>query len=74
VNPVLGKNNNTMKKFKKGQKAFVARTIDLRKTGGPLIPEFALATVLIRRRDGRLWVDLKDNGGQRHLYPQDLQH
>lgn len=59
--------------IKKGQYVYVARTIDCRKTGGPLIPEFALAKVLIRRRDGRLWVDLGEYGGKRHLSRKDIQ-
>lgn len=60
-------------KIKKNQTVYVARTIDLRYTGGPIIPEFALAKVLVCRRDGRLWVDLKDNGGKRHLNRNDVQ-
>ena len=59
--------------IKKNQYVFMSRTIDCRRTGGPLIPEFSVAKVLIRRRDGRLWVDLEDNGGRRHVYRKDVQ-
>jgi hypothetical protein len=41
------------------------------KTGGPLIPKNSLATVLVRRRDGRLWVNVH-NFGRRHLMPEDV--
>jgi hypothetical protein len=63
--------------IKKNQTVWVARTLDLRSTGGPLIPEFAMAKVLIRRRDGRLWVDFgihnNEYDGKRHLHRKDVQ-
>ena len=60
-------------KIKKGQSAFVARTIDCRNTGGPLIPKGAGVTVLIRCRDGQtLWVDLGKHGGRRRVFRKDI--
>jgi hypothetical protein len=57
--------------FHKYQLVFVAKKMDLRKTGGPFIPKNTLATVLVRRRDGRVWVDIHEFG-QRHVYAKDL--
>lgn len=52
--------------FKKNQILYTARKLDLSSTGGPIIPLGAKVTVLRVRRDGRLWVDIR-NFGQRHL-------
>lgn len=58
-------------KFDKYQTAFLKRTLDMRKTGGPLIPKGTQVFVLIRRKDGRLWCNIPDFG-KRHLMPEDL--
>lgn len=57
--------------FDKHQLVFIRRDLDMTKTGGPLIPKNSLATVLVRRRDGRLWVNVH-NFGRRHLMPEDV--
>jgi hypothetical protein len=63
-----------MNKFKKNQKALTRVELDLRKTGGPLIPKGTPVTVEIVRRGinaGYLWVDVQEFG-HRHLGPEHL--
>ena len=58
-------------KFTKNGLCMTNKDLDMRKTGGPFIPAGTIVMVLIRRRDGRLWIDSKQFG-KRHLYPKDL--
>ena len=60
-------------KFAKNGLYATARKIDMSKTGGPIIPKGICVRVLIRRRDGRLWVDPGIVFGKRHLYQHDLE-
>jgi len=59
------------KTFSKNQTVFLVEELDMTATGGPKIPANTLATVLIRRCDGRLWVDIL-GFGKRHLYPNNV--
>lgn len=61
----------TVETFDKHQTVFFREDMDLRATGGPLIAKNTLACVLVRRRDGRLWVNVH-GFGQRHVYPENL--
>jgi len=45
--------------------------LDMRGTGGPLLPKGTLGTVLIVRKTGELWVKL-DRFDTRHLLPTDI--
>ena len=63
---------------KKNQMVFVSRKIDMTKTGGPIIPEFAHAKVLKRHRDNTVWLEFQDQKiadecGRRRLLVSDLQ-
>lgn len=65
-------------RIKKGMKVFVNRKIDMTSTGGPVIPEFAHATVLKTCLDGTAWVEFSDSTtrkecGRRKLSIDDLQ-
>lgn len=51
--------------MKKGNIVRTARELDLRDTGGPLIPKGTRALVLRTQRDGLVWVDFGGEIGRR---------
>lgn len=55
----------------KNRRFKVKRKLDMRRTGGPLLPKGTLGTVLIVRATGELWVKL-DKFDTRHLLPTDI--
>lgn len=65
------RSGNVMVDFDKHQCVFLKRTLDMRNTGGPLIPKGEAMTINIRRRDGRLWVKFH-NFDSRHVLPSDV--
>lgn len=60
-----------MAMFKKNQSVYTMRAIDMRATGGPLMPNGTCVHILTVRRDGRLWVDCGQYG-KRHLLSKDV--
>jgi hypothetical protein len=52
--------------MKKNAKFTLVEDMNLTSTGGPLIPKGTQGQVLIRRRDGRFWVNIFQFG-RRHL-------
>lgn len=52
--------------MKKNTKFTFVEDVDMTSSGGPLIPKGAQGQVLVRRRDGRIWVNVF-NFGQRHF-------
>ena len=58
-------------KFDKHQVVFLRNELDLRKSGGTLIPKGEAMTIQIRRRDGSLWVKFH-NFDHRHVNANDV--
>lgn len=50
---------------------FIARNLDMRSTGGPLILKGTPATIIKRRKTGEIWVNIH-GFGHRNLMPSDL--
>ncbi len=62
-----------MTKFKNGQEVFMAHDLDLRRTGGPLIPKNTKVTILKHRKGTPVayWVEVH-GFGQRELHHVNL--
>jgi hypothetical protein len=59
--------------YKKGDRFRLARSIDCRKTGGPLYSRGLQGTVKRVRRTGELWVEFDNGYGHTHVLPDHIQ-
>ena len=59
-------------KFDKHQQVFLRRKLDLRKTGGPLLPKGSPMTIQVRRRTGELWVRFLNIDYHTQVMPEDV--
>ncbi len=48
--------------MKKNTKFYFIKSLDMTNTGGPYIPQGTKGRVLIKRRDGRIFVDIEGFG------------